>query len=565
VANAAVLPANDPYADRPSFWVRHGAKVWALVVFACTVAGTVLAFPPFKGAEFAYTAFAPAIFWAYLRPGWRLYLGTMLAAQTTVWFILLFWLHHVTWGGLGLFALFLGVLTGLWFVAVRWVAPQLPDRPILVRLSGVLALAGAWVVLEWVRGWFLSGFPWLPLAASQWQRATILQIAAFTGAGGISFVLVMLNLGMAAFAHRLSRERHSGLNRRSQEFMLALFLLIVCMAIHVQETFNRGRFSQDFARLALVQPYVPQAVKWDPANGPAILQTLEELTLAAARTRPDLILWPEAVTPWAVRGDERVKDFVEDLVTRAGTPLLLGSIAVEQRGTADERWFNGVMAVTPDFGLQPTYYAKRRLVPFGEFVPFRSLLGWISKFVEVGGDFEAGDDAQPLVVGLRGGVTVVGPLLCYEDIFSNLALSSVRSGADILMVFTNNGWFGEGGAAYQHAAHSVLRAVETRRPVIRVGNGGWSGWIDEFGSVRAVLNDTAGSVYFRGTQTIAVSRDVRWIGRNSFFVEHGNWFVMLCVALMTVGYMVLKLETASTVGPRPKAPAEPDAPVTPTS
>jgi apolipoprotein N-acyltransferase len=541
VAATNASSAADPYADRPAFWARHGAAIWAAGVFVLTVAGMVLAFPPFNFAEFAYIALVPALFWAYLRPGWRLYLGTVFAAQTAAWFILLFWLHHVTWGGLVLVALFLGALTGAWFIAVRWALPQLPGRGIPLRLLGVVALAAAWVVLEWVRGWLFSGFPWLPLAASQWQRSTILQLAAFTGAGGISFVLVMLNLGMAAFAHRLIREVHSGLNRRSQEFMLALFLLIVCMALHVQETFNRGRFSQEFARLALVQPYVPQTVKWNPADGPEILRTLEELTLAAAATRPDLILWPEAVTPWALRGDERVREFVENLVARADVPLLLGSIAVEQRDTADERWFNGVMLVTPDFGLQPVYYAKRRLVPFGEFVPFRPVLGWIGKFVPIGDDFMPGEDARPLVAGVRGGTLVVGPLLCYEDIFPGLAVSSVRSGSELLVVLTNNGWFGEGGAAYQHAAHSVLRAVETRRPVIRVGNGGWSGWIDEFGSLREVLTDSRGSVYFRGTRTFNVSRDVRWIERNSFYVEHGDWFLFVCLGLMAAGYAVLRL------------------------
>ncbi len=552
---ASVLPADDPYAERPGFWQRHAGRVWAGIVFFVTVAGMVMAFPPFRAAEFAYAALAPAIFWAYLRPGWRLYLGTMLAAQTVIWFSLLFWLHHVTWGGLALIALFLGGLTGAWFVAVRWLMPQLPGRPAPVRMAGVLALAALWVVLEWVRGWIFSGFPWLPLAASQWQRSTILQIAAFTGAGGISFVLVMLNLGMAAFAHRLSRETHTGLGRRSQEFMLALFLLIVCMSIHLQETFNRGRFNQEFARLALVQPYVPQQVKWNPADGPAILRTLEELTLEAARTRPDLILWPEAVTPWAVRGDEGARRFVESLAARSGVPLLLGSIAIEGEG-AEERWFNGVMLVTPDSGLQPTYYTKRRLVPFGEFVPFRSVLGWISKFVEVGDDFTPGEAPRPLVAGLRHDTLVIGPLLCYEDIFSGLAVDSTQHGAEVLAVFTNNGWFGEGGAAYQHAAHSVLRAVETRRPVIRVGNGGWSGWIDEFGLVRKVLTNDEGSVYFRGTQTFTAARDVRWIGRNSFYVEHGNWFVVLCFVLLAVGYGALKFDPIALQPRRPEGAAE---------
>jgi apolipoprotein N-acyltransferase len=107
-------------------------------------------------------------------------------------------------------------------------------------------------------------------------------------------------------------------------------------------------------------------------------------------------------------------------------------------------------------------------------------------------------------------------------------------------VLTNNAWYGEKGAATQHAAHSILRAVETRRPVLRCGNGGWSGWIDEFGSVRATVTNEAGSIYFRGTETIAVSRDSRWIGQMSFYVEHGDWFVLACAAIAALGYAAVR-------------------------
>jgi apolipoprotein N-acyltransferase len=117
----------------------------------------------------------------------------------------------------------------------------------------------------------------------------------------------------------------------------------------------------------------------------------------------------------------------------------------------------------------------------------------------------------------------------------------------VLTVLTNNGWFGEGGAAYQHAAHAVLRAVETRRPVLRCGNAGWSGWIDEFGVVRSKVTNAEGTIYFRGTGVIEVSRDARWVDRHSFYVEHGNWFVLLGAGL--AGLAVILLRFAPSVGP----------------
>ncbi|MBW8781068.1 MAG: apolipoprotein N-acyltransferase [Verrucomicrobia bacterium] len=554
----------DSYDAPPSFWRRHADRLWAAGVFLATVVLTVAAFPPSRTPEFAYAFAVPALFWAYLRPAFRLFALTTLAAQAVAWTIILGWLHHVTWGGLVLLGPFIGAWIGSWFLAAWWTLPRMLGRPVLTRLLALFGLAGLWVVIEWTRTWMLSGFPWLPLAASQWQRMSILQIASFTGAGGVSFVLIAMNLGFTAYAHRLLRENERGFNRRSQEFLAAMFLLLVCVATQVQETFNRPRYAVPLGRFAFVQPYIPQNVKWDPSEGPGILRVLETLTLAAGSTKPDVILWPEATTPWAVKGNADTRAWVEHLAHAAGAPLVLGSIAIEPpaRTGGEEDWFNSVFVIDPATGLQPHSYAKRKLVPFGEFVPLRPLLGWLGKFVPIGDDFGRGDDPSPLLVNTAARPLALGTLVCYEDIFPALARQSVLAGADLLVVHTNNGWFGTGGAAYQHAANSVLRAVETRRPVLRCGNGGWSGWIDEFGSIRAVLTqdpDTGtmsvdplearvGTVYFRGTQTVAVSADSRWIDRQSFYVQHGDWFIGLCTALAALGFLALR--------PAPLAPVK---------
>jgi apolipoprotein N-acyltransferase len=540
--SSAEIPLPDPYAERPSFLKQHREAVTVAVVFGLTVSLAVLSFPPFHFPSLAYAMLVPGIFWAYLQPRLKVYAWTMFAAQAVAWTIILAWLHHVTWFGLFLLGPLVGIWIGVWYLAAWWVMPRMIGRPVIARLIAMLGLAATWSMIEWTRTWLLSGFPWLPLAASQWERASILQIAAYTGASGVSFVLVAVNIGFAAYAHRLFREGDkTGLRKRSQEFFLAVFLLLVCLNVHVQETFNRHRFSVPLGRVALVQPYIPQVVKWDPEKANGILEILEKTTLVAAASKPDLILWPEASTPWALRGDANMKAFVESLSVRAKAPMLVGSIAIEGSGQADERWFNGAFLVDPKTGIHPDYYAKRHLVPFGEYVPLRPVLGWLSKFVPIGGDFQRGDKASPLLVTLQGTPVVIGPLICYEDIYPRLARSSSLAGAEVLCVVTNNAWYGEGGAAYQHAAHSVLRAVETRRPVLRCGNGGWSGWIDEFGAVRKVVLDKNGGIYFRGAETLGITRDSRWIGRSSFYVQHGDWFVGLCVVLAGFAFVNTKL------------------------
>ena len=563
MASESNLPLDDPYAPRVTFLVRHAEPLAAIAVFVLTVAFAVAAFPPFNGGDVvAYGMLTPGIFWAYTRPRLKLYAWTLGLAQAVAWTIILGWLHHVTWLGLFLLGPFVGVWVGLWYLAAWWTMPRMIGQPTINRLIAMLGLCAAWVLIEWTRTWFLSGFPWLPLAATQWKQPSILQIAAYTGSWGVSFVLVAVNIGFAAYAHRLFREGASGFNKRSQEFFLALFLLLACLSVHVQEAFARLRFSVPLGRIAFVQPDIPQDVKWDPSKAPQIVDVLQKTTRAAAETSPDLILWPEASTPWAVKGDDSVKRFVEGLTQQAGAPLLLGSIAIEDAGTPKERWYNGAFVVSPKFGLQHDYYAKRHLVPFGEYVPLRPLLGWLRKFVPIGDDFSHGLDSSPLIVSIRREPVVFGPLICYEDVYPDLARYSVLADSSVLVVLSNNGWFGEGGAAYQHAAHSVLRAVELRRPVLRCGNGGWSGWIDEFGTIRAVLTRGPdgeihtdpkaaddGTIYFRGTATVNVTRDSRWITAQTFYAQHGDWFVVACAVVAALALALMTLASKAQSAP----------------
>lgn len=566
------LPPDFPDYDNPPtpFWEAHGVWLLPIAVGLLTALLTVVSFPPFEVPEAAYVLAVPGVLWAFRRPAWRLYAGTMLGSQVLAWGVMLYWLHHATWAGYLLLFPVIGLWVGSWFLLVRWAMPRILGLPHLNRLFAVAGLAAAWVLIEWSRTWVLSGFPWLPLAASQWQRSAMLQVAAFTGAGGVSFVLVLMNLGFAAYGHRLFFEKElKGLRKRSQELMLGLFCCLVCMCVFLIEAFNRNHFIVPLGRFGLVQPNVPQDLKWDPTQGPAIVETLQQATASAARRYPDAILWPEAVTPWVIVGghDRSVRDFVEHTAATNETTLLLGSIGVEANPAdgADPRWINGSFKVDPRNGLSADYYVKRHLVPFGEYVPLRPLLGWLEKVVPIGGDFASGEYAGTIPLTTRSGQVLASPLICYEDVFPDLARASVRAGGDLLIVQTNNGWFGEGGAAEQHAAHSVLRAVETRRPVIRVGNAGWSGWIDEFGATAAVLQRVArvtpegtrrwvvstkpteeGSIYFKGSGVIDVTRDSRWIGRESFYVEHGDWFLLACVLLAGTGWFLVRIRQPKT-------------------
>lgn len=398
-------------------------------------------------------------------------------------------------------------------------------------------------MLEWSRTWLFWGFPWAPLALSQWERPVVLQIAAWSGAYGVSFLLIFFNLCLAqTLQHRfMRRERKLWMGWFSPDLYVGMGALGFCIYIFFSALPHPNSAERMFTA-AVVQPYIAPELKWDINRELENLEILERHTRFVSSLESDVILWPEAATPWPVMGAPQMQVRVERLVNEIEKPILMGNLA-EDRVTKE--WRNGVFLVEPGAGLSSDFYTKRELVPFGEYVP--PMLSFIDKFVPVGGRFIPGDNVGLMNLTVGGSVYRIGSLICYEDVFSNLARESARSGADLFFVATNNAWYGEEGGAEQHAAHSVLRAVENRRPVMRAGNGGWSGWIDSYGTVRDLLVDAEGTIYFRGGGAYTIEQFEEWSRQQSYYTRHGDWFVALSggLALMSLLFGLYQLKLRS--------------------
>ncbi|MGC9450347.1 MAG: apolipoprotein N-acyltransferase [Oceanipulchritudo sp.] len=501
-----------------------------------------LAFPPFDLAEAAYVFAVPLLLWGlfgrpFPREGLFLFLGGWLT-----WIVLVFWLRNFTrhlefpmaeavgWLAMLALSFLLAVFWWIWGRVALAVVRRVRGRGIPWRLMVVPGLAGFWVLLEWVRGTILTGFPWLPLAASQWQRPLLLQIASVTGSGAVSFILVAFNVGISLYLFLLWKNRRgSWFQRLSFEFYLALALLFGAIAygLHTSGAGRGGRL--DGPRLGFVQPYAGAMEKWDMERMRENLDTLRDLTILVSYLKPGLILWPESPTPLPVKGNASMRQWVESLSREVQLPLLIGNVAREG-GAQDpsRKWFNAVFFANPGTGLETDhYYAKRHLVPFGEYVP--RWIPFIDKVVPLEAEFFPGKSAAPVKMFHQGeSLGKAGILICYEDIFPRLARENTLAGAEWHYVATNNVWYGEEAGAWQHAAHSVLRAVETRRPVVRCGNAGWSGWIDEFGHIRHVMLDEDRSIYFQGVEAVDFSLSAFWAGKLSPYVRRGDWFIAGC-------------------------------------
>lgn len=504
------------------------ALLWGILACALSCILWVLSLPPFDFPEAAYIAFVPLLLWLKTAPNWRITCVLGLVSGAAAWFAILIWLRHVTLAGTIGLALILGGYFLGWVLFARALLPRLEARTFLLRLLGWAALAGGWVLLEWAREWSFYGFPWAPLALSQWERPVVLQLAAWSGAAGVSFLLILFN---ACVAHTLwmratVKVRKFWSGWFSPDLYAGLLLLVFCIVLFFKTLPVPGSFETLF-RAGIVQPYILPELKWEAERERENMAILERQTEFVGAMENDLILWPESSTSWPVMGNPAMRNNLEALADKVERPLLIGNLA---HHPVENTWENGVFLIAPKTGLFSEYYAKRELTPFGEYVP--APFAWlVEKFVPTIGAFVPGRAATVLPVELNERIIRCGPLVYYEDVFPALARSSVRAGAEVLFVATNNAWYGEEGGAPQHAAHSVLRAVENRRPLVRCGNGGWSGWIDAYGTVREVLRDDRGSIYFRGGGTVTVMQERRWLRRQSFYTRHGDWFIAVCGAL----------------------------------
>jgi apolipoprotein N-acyltransferase len=509
-------------------------KYWGAFAGLMSALLWVLSIPPFEFAEAAYIAFVPLFLWLHARPSRRLFWCVAIATGWASWFTILIWLRHVTWFGTFALSGVLGLIFAVWLCFVRVLLPRLAGRSVVYRLLSYAGIAGAWVVLEWARTWLLWGFPWAPLSLSQWQRPVLLQISAWSGAYGVSFLLIFFNLCVTqTLRHRIiRREKKMWTGWFSPDLYVGMGMVGFCIYVFFSSLPQPGSSQQMFSA-AVVQPYIAPELKWDTQRELENLEILERQTRFVASLQSDVILWPEAATPWPIMGAPEMQVRVERLVNEIGRPILMGNLA-EDREAGE--WRNGAFLVEPETGLSSQFYTKRELVPFGEYVP--PALGFIDKVVPIAGSFIPGTGPELIDLTLGDRSYRVGSLVCYEDVFPRLARSSAQAGADFFFVATNNAWYGEEGGAEQHAAHSVLRAVENRRPVVRAGNGGWSGWIDSYGTVREVLMDEKGSIYFRGGGSYNVFQFSEWTRQQSYYTRHGDWFVVLSASFVFLAFFL---------------------------
>jgi len=477
--------------------------------------------------------------------------------------VLLGWLLHIPVTGfpiLGWIALsaFLALYPAVW---VWLMSGRVGEGGWLRRSAWVLAGAAAWVALEMIRARFLSGFPWNDLGTSQWRMLPLIQIAAVTGVYGVSFLVVWLSLAMYSGVVAMFRRptsRHVWL----REIALPLVVLLLLFSAGLTRI-RHAPAEGETLRVTFVQPAIPQTMIWNPAENTNRFHQLIQLTTQALTNETDLLLWPEAALPEFNQASFAV---ITNLIQTHQVWMLFGAddVAAKRNPTPEDGYdyFNAAFLFDPAGRLAGRYH-KRHLVMFGEYVPWVEALPFIKWFTPITGGFTPGDRVTHFELNRWGGPTrepriTTGPttrppevsprrpiktaaLICFEDTFPQLVREYVDADTDFLVNLTNNGWFGEGAAQWQHAVAALFRSVENGVPLLRCCNNGVTCWIDARGRMRELFRDPSGSEYGRGFVTweipLLASSETR---EQTFYNRHGDWFGWSCV-IVTALLLVWRL------------------------
>ncbi len=476
------------------------------VCFVAAAASGVLissGFAPGENVTAAWAGLVPLLLIALLRPPREAFGWGFLSGAIT-WLIGLSWLtalHRTAFLplpviGLGWVALSLycALYTALfaWAVA-RWLTWTGTDR-LLRNVGSLLVIPVFWVGLEYIRSVLFTGFPWNPLGASQALNPAIAQAAEWGGVYLVSGILVLFNSAIAFTVARYLDWGHMKKYRPHVELFVGLTVLAVCTV------WGRSRYQQ-FGSLGgnvligVVQPAVPQNVKFDAGFAETVQDRLTKMTFETAdigqvlaKKLPDLVIWPETATTGDLTTDGEYRELMIGLAADCG-PLLVGALYED-----DDRLLNSSILITTNEG-RFIRYDKQHLVPFGEFLPLDKRIPSLQRLSPLGISLTAGRDAT--VFDLPGTDVRFSVTICFEDIFPNVSREFVRQGARLLVNQSNDAWFDGTAQHRQHLNLSLMRCIENRVPAVRVSNSGATGFIE-----------ANGRVYHTG---LAVSED-GWLG-----------------------------------------------------
>ncbi len=400
------------------------------------------------------------------------------------------------------------------------------------RLQWGLFAAVTWVAMEMTIARFLSGFPWNLLGSSQYQMVPLIQVSAFTGVYGVSFLVVWVSVSViCAISRVINQPRFKG--GWAAELLIPMVSVGLVFGVGYRHVLKDTATPESpVLRTVLVQPSIPQTLIWDSANDDLRFDELIALSEKAVEQPTDLVIWPEAAVPKLLRYDQETFEKVTGFARKHRLWMIIGADDAQAQKAVNPKtgkqivdFYNSSFLINPD-GEIAANYRKRALVIFGEYVPLSDWLSFLKFFTPIEGGFARGD--RPVPYRLVDPAVEASVLICFEDVFPHLAREYVTEDTDFLVNLTNNGWFGEGAAQWQHAGSALFRAVENGRALIRCSNNGLTCWVDHHGRLRKIFHDDHGRIYGKGTLRLDIPIRERG-AQATFYNRHGDVFGWACV------------------------------------
>ena len=503
-------------------------------------------------------AFIVGMFWGY---GWSL-------AST-------FWLRSIEPFIPYAFAVILAVFYAVWATAVP-LAKRYIYVPAKVQLQGfnassdylntnffpykelllVIFLACWWCIIEWVRTWIFTGFPWNLLAISQWQKLGIIQIASVTGIYGVSFIIIFMNLALANAGiniYKILKFNNKSNRWRIVPLSLYIALIIILGTFYFGVNRIKDNSNKELVELkaAAAQGDIPQIRFYSEKEANNALNTYYDLSLKILPSKPDVMIWPESAVPQPLRGGDLLsleyRNDIAYLIKEFKTQILLGTIDYDYLNPESVKYFNSAYLIDRE-GEFAKRYNKMHLVPWGEYTPFEHLwplsyiYPWIKKKFGMGRSLTPG--TENTIFNLKKDVNA-SVLICYEDVFPNIARRHVLNGANLLITITNDAWFPKKDELEQHIAQAVFRAVENGRPMIRNGNCAGTCVIQPNGLITDSIfykKDSKGKLIpapeIKGKGAAAFKVNITKTPELTFYTIYGNVFIYFCIIIFVVIFML---------------------------
>ena len=384
-------------------------------------------------------------------------------------------------------------------------------------LLAFLFLPFIWTAVEFLRSFGTFGFPWLSLGHSQAYNTAYVQMADIGGVYTVSFILLMTNLFLFLMIKDYTRKR-----------LVALIVIILVPFIYGTVMINSDLSSDKFLNFRIVQPNIPAKEKWIPANRIPIINKLDSLSRTDNGFQPDVIVWPETAVPYYIRSSIYFTHLVNQCAVDMNSTLITGALDFFYKDESDWHSSTNTMFVfEPDRStFNSAIYDKLHLVPFGEFTPGGNMFSWLNNMEYGQSEFSHRNFKNPLK--MTSDSIAFTPMICYDSVFPHTIRSFSAQGSKYNILITNDIWFGRSVGPHQHAAIAIVRAIETRRPLIRSANAGISMFIDEKGRVIDRL-----PLYTCGILDCSLKEGIH----NSAYVKTGNLFGISMSIIMLLGFI----------------------------